>query len=119
HIWNCDEGLARYDGAQDIDARDDGAIIVRGPADKGENAAGRERNDAPLAVDDTLRNDPAETNPVLDALADPQQFDVREIAHATLPEWPGNSRRPRSVLAGVAPRCRQLCSRNSALRAAR
>ena len=39
-------GLARTNGAQDVDTRDDGAKIVRRPADESEDVARRERDGA-------------------------------------------------------------------------
>src|SRR5262249_29322868 len=60
--------LARSDGAQDIDAGDDGAVVVRRPADERKDAARRERDATPLPIDHMLLGDAAEADPVLDAL---------------------------------------------------
>src|SRR5260370_15033320 len=73
HIGHGDVALARHDGAQDVDARYGGPVIVAGPADKGENAPRLKRYDAPLAVDDMLIDDPTEADPVLDLLPDPPE----------------------------------------------
>ena len=43
--------LARANGADDVDARDHRAIVVGGPADEGEEAAGRKADDAFLSAD--------------------------------------------------------------------
>src|SRR5260370_982914 len=106
HIGHRRVALAGRDRAQDIDARYDGAVVVRGPADEREDAARRKRNDAPLTVDDVLLGDPAEADPVLDAVLDPHELDMRELAHAVPPGWSGNSRasRSRSISATVIAR---------------
>ena len=67
--------------------RYDGSVVVPSPADEGKDAPGRERDDAPLAVDDMSFDDPAEADSVLGALPDPQEFDMRELAHAVPPGW--------------------------------
>src|SRR6267154_5686586 len=64
-------GFARTNGAQDVDTRDDGAIIIRRPADESEDVARREGNGAATGIDDLLGGDPAEAYPALDALLDP------------------------------------------------
>ena len=43
-------GFAGSNGAQDVDTRDDGAKIVRCPADEGEDIAWREGNDTAMPV---------------------------------------------------------------------
>jgi hypothetical protein len=70
--------FARTNGAQNVDSRDDGAEVVRRPADKGEDIAWREGNDIAMPVDDLLGGDPAEAYPALDALLDPNQIDISE-----------------------------------------
>ena len=75
--------LAGGDGAHDVDARDDGAVVVGRPADEGEDAARREADDAAVAVEDLLSDLPAEAYPVLDALLVPGQFDKGECASAS------------------------------------
>jgi len=106
HIWHRRVALARRDRAQDVDAGHDGSVVVRGPADEREDAAGRERSNAPLAVDHVLLGDLAEAKPVLDPLLDPRQFDMREVAHVVSPGLSGNSRvsRSQSFSATVTPR---------------
>lgn len=74
----------RY-GAQDVDAGHDGAEVVGRPADEGKDAAGREGEDAPAAIENLFRCRPAEADPVLDVLLKPQKLDVSEIAHVTGP----------------------------------
>src|SRR5215467_14052816 len=98
--------FARSNGPQDIDAGDDGAVVVRGPADEREDAARREGHDTPLSIDHMLLDDAAEADPVLDALLEPCQLDMSEVAHAAPPAFSGNSRdrRSRSMSATVTPR---------------
>ena len=45
-------GFARRNRAQDVEARNDRAVVVRRPADEREHRTRTERNDAPVAVDD-------------------------------------------------------------------
>src|SRR3984893_17846784 len=71
-------GFARTNGAQDVDTRDDGAIIIRRPADESEDVARREGNDTAMPVDDLLGGDTAEAYPALDALLDPDQINISE-----------------------------------------
>lgn len=71
--------LARPNGAQNIDARDDGAVVVGCPANEGKDAAWRERDNAPLLIDDGLPRNAAEADPVLDTLLDPSQLDMSEF----------------------------------------
>src|SRR6266852_6365341 len=54
HKRHRDVALARHDGAQDVDVRYDGSVVVPSPADEGKDVPGRERDDAPLAVDGLL-----------------------------------------------------------------
>ena len=46
------ERLAAADGAHDVDARDDRAMVPGRPADEGEDGFGSEADDAAAAVDD-------------------------------------------------------------------
>jgi hypothetical protein len=85
HIGDGREGLARTDSAQDVDARDDGAVVVRSPADIGEDAVGCEAQDAPAAIQDLLADIVAEADPVLDPLLQPDQLDMREGVWRMLP----------------------------------
>src|SRR5215467_2021231 len=98
--------FTRSNGPQDVDAGDDGPVVVRGPADEREDAARREGHDAPLSIDHMLFDDAAEADPVLDALLEPCQLDMSEVAHAAPPAFSGNSRdrRSRSMSATVTPR---------------
>ena len=58
--------------------RDDRAEVVRRPAHEGEDAVRREADDPPPAIEDLLLGDSSEANPVLDALLEPRQLDMRE-----------------------------------------
>src|SRR4051794_38780930 len=59
--------------AQDVDARDDGAVVVGGPTDERKDAVRRKRDEAPLTVEDVLLCGAAEADPVLDTLLDPHK----------------------------------------------
>src|SRR5712691_10019450 len=50
HTRHGDVALAWRDRAQDVDARYGGSVLVAGPADESEDAAGLKRDDAPLLV---------------------------------------------------------------------
>ena len=76
------ERFAGTNGAQDVDARDDGAEVVRRPADEGEDVARREADDAAVAVEDLLGGDAAEAYPAFDPLLDPGQIDVSDASSA-------------------------------------
>src|SRR6478735_1222391 len=54
--------------SHNVDAGDGRAVVVGGPADESEDASRDERNDAPVAVENRFLSDPAEPNPVLNAL---------------------------------------------------
>src|SRR5260370_39301998 len=54
YIRHGDVALAGCDGAQDIDARQGGSVLVASPANEGEDASRLKGNDAPLAVDDVV-----------------------------------------------------------------
>jgi hypothetical protein len=73
--------LARCRRAQDIDARQHRPEVIGGPTHKGEDAAGRERKDAAVTVNDLFRSRLAEPNSILDSLLEPQEFNGCEIAH--------------------------------------
>src|SRR5579883_1914952 len=113
--------LARRDRAHDVDAREDGAMVIGGPAHEGEDAVGREGEHAAAPVEDLLLLLLAEADPVFDLLLDPGQFDAREAVdgkrlrhetkmwsagHGRSPSAGGNSRasRSRSMSATVSPR---------------
>ena len=55
------------------------------PAHKREDAAGRERQDAPAAIENSLLGDATEANSVLNAFFKPEQLDLREITHDASP----------------------------------
>ena len=84
HIRHGRAALAWLYCAQNIDARENCAVVVRCPANEGKDAARRERDDAPVAVEDRLLSDPAEADPILDALLYLQEFDLSQITHARL-----------------------------------
>src|SRR5579875_1187924 len=66
------------DRTHDVHARDDGAVVVRGPADEPEDAAGPKAGDAAATVEDLILGAAAEAQPVLDLLLDPRQLDMGE-----------------------------------------
>ena len=70
--------VACANGAQDVDARNDGAKAIRCPADEGEDSPGGEAEDAAPSVKDLLVDRMAEADPVLDLLLAPNQFDLGE-----------------------------------------
>ena len=76
-------GLARSDGSNDIDPRDNGTVFVRRPADEGEDGSRRKADDAPVMVEALFADDPAEADAVIDALLAPRQFDQRMVARLT------------------------------------
>jgi hypothetical protein len=76
--WQRRVGFSRRNCAYDVDARDDRAEVVRRPAHEGEDAARREADDPTPAIEDLLLGDLSEANPVLDALLEPSQLDMRE-----------------------------------------
>ena len=78
--WQGRERFAWRNRADDVDARDDGAEVVRRPADEGEDAAGCKADDASAAIEDLLGGDFAEPDPVLDPLLEPGEFDVSKLA---------------------------------------
>lgn len=47
------ERLGSPDGTQDVDAREDRAVVVRGPANEGKDAARREADQAAVTVEDS------------------------------------------------------------------
>src|SRR6516164_1378379 len=72
--------LARRRRAQNIDAGKDCSKVVGRPTHECENAAGSERKDASISIQDVFLNGTTKPNPVLDALLEPQKFDCREAA---------------------------------------
>src|SRR6267378_530962 len=73
--------FVRLNRAQDVNTRHDSAVVVGCPAYKRKDAVCRERDDAMLSIDHVLLGDAAEADPGLDALLEPCQLDVGELAH--------------------------------------
>jgi hypothetical protein len=71
-------GLARSDCAQDVDAGDHRAKVVRRPADEREDAPGGEADDTGAAGENLFFRNPIEANPVFNPLFEPGQLDVSE-----------------------------------------
>lgn len=63
--------LTRRYRAQDIDPGQNGSEVVGGPADERKDAAGSERQDAPIAVKNPFGHGSTKPNTVLDALFEP------------------------------------------------
>lgn len=82
HEWQSLERLASADGAQNVDARQDGAIVIGCPANECEDGFRRERDDAAATVENLLTRWFAKPNPVFDLLLDPGQFDMGEVVVA-------------------------------------
>ena len=89
-------GFARRDRAHDVDARDDRAEVVGRPTDKGEDAMGREADDAPAPVENLFLDVLAEPNPVFDLLLNPGQFDAGQTVDRGAPPARGASEERRS-----------------------
>jgi hypothetical protein len=85
HIRDCRATFAWSHRSQNVDARNGRAVVIGGPADEREDATRDERNDAPVAVENRFLSDPAEPDPVLNALLEPEQLDLRKITHAASP----------------------------------
>ena len=79
HKGQCLECLTSVDCAYDIDARKDGAVVIRCPADEGKDRIWRERSNAPTSVKDLFLCGLSKANPVFNLLLDPGQFHVGEI----------------------------------------
>ena len=73
------KGGAPFHGAYDGEAGDDRAVIIGGPADKTERAAGRETQQAAAFVEHAVGDRPAKPDPVFDALFDEGQFDRGQV----------------------------------------
>src|SRR5690606_5771215 len=71
----CLEWLAAPDCPHNVDAGNDRAMVAARPSDEGEDAAGREADDAAAAVDDLFVALAAEAYPVLDLAFLEGQFD--------------------------------------------
>ncbi len=85
HVGHGRAALAGRDSPQDIDPRDDRAEVIRGPAHEREYVARRKRQDTPPFIENLLLGGVAEADPVLDALLEPQKFDMGKVAHAIPP----------------------------------
>jgi hypothetical protein len=72
HVRHGRAALTWRYSPQDVDARDNGTEIVRGPAHERKDAARRKRQDTPPLIEDLLLGGVAEADPVLDALLEPQ-----------------------------------------------
>src|SRR5438093_314815 len=83
HKWHGRVAFSWLNGAQDVDTRHDGAVVVGCPAHERKDAVCCERDHTMLSIDHALLDGAAETDPVLDALLEPCQLDMRELAHAT------------------------------------
>lgn len=67
HAGHRRDRLISANRAENVDPGDDRPVLVRRPADEGEDASGRKGNDSPAAVDDALLRDSAESDPALDS----------------------------------------------------
>jgi hypothetical protein len=85
HIRDSRVTFAWSRRSQNVDARNGRAVVIGGPADEREDATRDERNDAPVAVENRFLSDAAEPDPVLNALLEPEQLDLRKITHAGSP----------------------------------
>ena len=81
HMRHGRIGLASAGHAQDVDPAFRRTEIICLPADEGEDGAGIESDGAAATALDRCPHDPAEANPVLDLLLDPDEFDSGAAAH--------------------------------------
>src|SRR5882724_3867013 len=77
--------FAWLNGAQDIDTRHDGAVVVGRPTHERKDAVCRKRGDAMLPINHMLLDGAAEADPVFGSLLEPCHLDMSEIAHAISP----------------------------------
>jgi hypothetical protein len=77
-------------GAQNVDAGDKGAEVVRRPTNECKDAAWRERDDTPVRIDSMFLCDAPEADPVLDAVLEPCELDASKLAHGASPSLSGN-----------------------------
>ena len=84
HVGHGGAWLALRYRAQNIDARDGGAVVVSCPSDESKQAAWGERDDTAITVEDGFLSDSTEPDPVLDALLEPYEFNLGKITHAQL-----------------------------------
>src|SRR5690606_22563402 len=73
-------GLARRNRAQDVEARNDRAVVVRRPADERKHRAGMEEYNTPVAIEDLLTSRMAESDPVFGLAFHPGQVRAGQIA---------------------------------------
>ena len=76
HEWQGLAALAGTNGAYNVEPRKRSAVVVGGPANKGENTVRCERHDASAAVEDLFGDLAAEPDPEFDLLLDPRQLDM-------------------------------------------
>ena len=76
-------GATRRDRAHNVDARNNGSVVIRRPADEAKHGAGTEEDDAAAAVEDLRSGLLAEPDPELDPLLHPGQFHARQRAAET------------------------------------
>ncbi|MNK98530.1 hypothetical protein D3C87_1188980 [compost metagenome] len=69
--------FAGGDGAQNVDAGNDRAVIIRSPSGEGEDRAGIEADDTVMTVDALFFGDPAKTYPMLDTFLAPRKMSQR------------------------------------------
>ena len=81
NVRHSDVGLARCDGAENVDLRQDRAVIVSRPVHDRKDAIGRKAHDAACVIEDLLSCDMAEADPGLYVFLDPQEFDLGDSAH--------------------------------------
>ena len=74
-------GFTRSGRAQDVDPALRGTEVIRLPADESEDGAGIESDGAATAALNRCSHDPAEANPVLDLVLDPDELDSGAAAH--------------------------------------
>lgn len=91
------ERLAAADGAHDVDARNDRAMLACGPADEGEDAVGREADDAAAAVEDLFVALASEPDPVLDLA-----FVEGQLDQGSERRWPVRQRTAVRAVGGSA-----------------
>jgi hypothetical protein len=80
NVWHGDVGLTRCDGAENVDLRQDRAVIVSRPIHDRKHAIGRKAHDAARDIDDLFSCDLAEPDPGFYALLDPQKLNLGESA---------------------------------------
>src|SRR6516165_12119509 len=110
HVRDGGAALAWRDGSQDIDARQDGSVVVGRPADESEDAVRCKRNDAVLAVEDALLRSTAEADPILDPPFDPLELDLCEFTHAVCPRSIGDQVERQVAGGTTAPAVRYGCN---------